>query len=63
MSAVARRKLTPEQVREIREVAVGWRRWKRKTVPVSLPALARKFGVTPAAVYFVVHGLSYKEVG
>lgn len=44
-----RRRLTPEQVAEI-----------RKPVEVNLAALARKFGVTTVAVWKIRHNKTYR---
>lgn len=56
------RKLTPEQVLEIRSykpisVCPTCGRWK------NLSAIARRFGVDAKAVRNVVDGRTYKEVG
>lgn len=52
----ARRKLTDEQVREIRTT------YKCQSTEYGTVALAKKYGVTNCAIGFILRGITYKDV-
>ena len=52
----ARRKLTDEEVREIRAT------YKRQSTEHGTVALAKKYGVTDCTIGFILRGITYKDV-
>lgn len=57
------RRLTADQVREVRRLRGGWRLWKRAKDPaLKIAAIAQRFGVSPSCISHILRGRFYRDV-